>query len=132
MTIAEARQIVGKSLGLPAFKVPADLNANDRERLYDGLADYIVRNWDRFDATAREWAGKRIDSPFFRQSLEEYSIANAVSDFSGEFAKQGKAIVTLEAPFVRKALLFGAIGFGLYLAIKAGAAGNRLKAAVKA
>lgn len=128
MTIAEARQIVGKSLGLPAFDVPADLNKNDRERLYDGLAEYIVRQWAPFTASQRDWAQKRIDSPFFRQSIEDYGAGDAVGDFAGEFGKQAKEIVTLQHAGIRNLLFVAALGAGLYFAFKADVIKKSLRA----
>lgn len=127
MTIAEARQTVGRELGLGAFETPADLTPNDRERLYDALADYIIANWDEFDKRAREWASRRIDSPLFKTPLEDYSAKDALSSFAGEFARQGKQIVSFENPFVRYAVIFGAVGFGLYLAVKADRAARVVK-----
>lgn len=119
MTIEDARQIVGQSIDLPAFATPADLEPNDRERLYDGLADYIISNFDEFPRNARDWAGRRIDSPLFRTPLEEFGAADAAKSFAGEFVEQGRKILSFENRLVSTIAIFGALGFGLYLAFKA-------------
>lgn len=119
MSLDELRKIVAGRLDLPAFSVPADLEPNDRERLYDGMADYIVENWDQFGAAERQWASRRIDSPFFKEPLEEFGAGDALKSFAGEFANQAKRIVSFENEFVKFAALGLFIGAGLYFAIKA-------------
>lgn len=119
MDLATARKTVGQRLDLPAFETPADLSPQDRETLYDGLAEFIIENWSEFGRRERDWAGRRIDSPFFKEPLEEYTAADAVKSFGGEFAKRGKEILTFKNPLVRYAVIGGALGLGLYFAFKA-------------
>lgn len=128
MTIAEARQAVGQSLGLPPFDDPADLNSEQRERLYDALARFIITNNAQFDRSAYAWAERRIDSPFYRTPPSEYGVTDAIKSFSGEFANQAGKVASFQNPFVSRVVLGLAIGAGIYLALKAGALGKALKA----
>lgn len=123
-----ARQEVGQSLDLPSFETPADLSAADRERLYDGLAEYIIEHFEQADSTQKEWASKRIDSTLFRQPLEEYGASDAIKSFTGEFVEQGKKILSFENKLVRNVVIGLAIGGGLYFAFKADKTRQILKA----
>lgn len=126
--IESARQEVGQSLDLPSFETPADLSASDRERLYDGLAEYIIEHFEKADSTQKEWAAKRIDSTLFRQPLEEFGAGDALKSFTGEFFEQGKKIVSFENKLVRNVVIGLAIGGGLYLAFKADKTRQLIKA----
>jgi hypothetical protein len=117
--IQAARQAVGQSLRLPAFADPADLSPADRERLYDGLARYILEHFETFAPHEIEWAERRIDGPYYRVPLKDYSVADAVVSFSGAVADSAAKIATFQNPFINRVVIFGALGAGLYLAFKA-------------
>lgn len=118
MTLSDIYQIVAKQKGLPSFKVPAELTANQREALYDGTADYILANPDGFSLNYIEWAKKRKGSPFYNTPLEEYSISDKISDFTSEFINQGVKINEAVNPFSEsnrnKVLWIAAAGVILY------------------
>lgn len=99
MTISEVYQIVGKQKGLDSFVYPSELDADEREQLYDGTADYIITNGSGFTLSQIEWAKKRRASSLYNTPIEEYSVGDAVSDFGNEFANQAVQINEAVNPF---------------------------------
>jgi hypothetical protein len=98
MTFTELQKYAGNRLGF-SFTVPADLNANDRERLYDEMARVIHANQGQFSEGEVAYAKKRMASGWYENPIKEYTLTQKISDFGEEVVNQAVSINENINPF---------------------------------
>jgi hypothetical protein len=120
ITIQELRGLAADRADIRDFQgVLADLTKEDRETIIDNMAIIVNETPEDYSVALREFAAKRIESKFFQKPFDEFTASDALKTFGGEFASQGKQILTLQGGTIKTAILLAAIAFGASLAFKA-------------
>ena len=121
MSIQELRYKTGLELGLRNARGKwtgtaadySDLNPTNQIRLNAAMKEYIRRHPDEF--TAQQVQTANLGDP---SEPVEYTFAEKLSDFSGEFLNQGERINPFSAanwPTVRNVII---VGFMLWATVK--------------
>lgn len=104
-----------------SFSNPSELSASDREKLYDEQARIILDSPATYPLAFVRWAEKRKKSGFIGAPLENYGVADAVSDFTEEFGNQAVRINESVNPFSEgnrnKLLWIGVAVFAAYILV---------------
>lgn len=119
-SIPELRLKAAERLEIRGFSGSlADLTPDERERVIDQMAIIVNESPEDFDGPAREFARKRIASPFFQKPFDKFTIADGLKTFGTEFANQARQVATLQLGTLKTALFLAAIAAGIVLARKA-------------
>lgn len=82
-----------------SFSNPSELSPSDREKLYDEQARIVLDSPATYPLAFVTWAQKRVKSGVYGTGIEDYSVSEAVKDFTGEFANQAVKINESVNPF---------------------------------
>jgi hypothetical protein len=130
MTIPEARNAVGKSLGLYFFDGSAEaysnLSAADQVRVTDALSSYIVANAGAFTPAQVSSATARTNSSSFNSPLADDSFD--VGMFGDELLKNAAKVTATGASVLTKALYI-AVALGVLAYVLPAAIAKTRKAA---
>ncbi len=117
--IRQLRFVAADRAGIGDFSGSlADLKKEEREVLIDTMAIIVNEDPSLFENSLKDFARKRIASPFFQKPFDEFTASDALSTFGSEFGTQAKEILTLQAGTIKTALLLAAVAFGITRAIK--------------
>lgn len=105
--LAYARRMVFMEWNRPPDSVPADIPADDREKFYDDVAEYISTHSGEFDAAANEYARKRLSSDLYQKPLEDTSFNWTM--FGDEVANNAVKITSAGGNVIKNAVYLAVV-----------------------